>query len=247
MHFEKIGIYQRRIEVFYDCLKRDYTKESVALEAEYFVTDEPVSFADKDKYELKPIEQGESWGVNWQCAWFHLTSQVPVKWAGEKIVARLNIEGEGLIFSAEGMPLQGITNNSVFWANFLNEFFPLYDTAQGGEQIELWLDAGANGYAGMKMSDHPRLDTDIPEGKTVGQVKFLQLCTVDEDVRELSIDVEIALSLMKTYTKENYRYRQILMTLSEAMDIYCGNRVNAAKTREFLKEKLLVQKLIPAL
>jgi len=242
MHLEKIAIYQRRIEVFYDCLKRDYIKESVDLKAEYFVTEEPISFADKDKYEFKPIAKGAVWGTNWQCAWFHLSGQIPEKWAGETINAHLNLGGEALVFSEKGIPLQGITNNSVFLADFINEHFPLCSSAKGGEQIELWLDAGANGYAGMQMSGHPRLDDDIPEGKTVGQLHFLELCTVDEDVWELGIDIEVALSLLATYTKENYRYRQILMTLSEAMDIYCGNRVNASKTREYLKEKLFSAK-----
>jgi len=242
MHLEKIGIYQRRVEVFHDCLKRDYIKESIDLNAEYFVTDEPVAFADKNQYKFEPITQGADWGTNWQCAWFHLTGQVPAKWTGETIIANLNIGGEALAFSAEGIPLQGITNNSVFWADFLNEYLPLYDSMQGGEQVELWLDAGANGYAGMKMSGHPRLDSPAPEGKTVGQVNFLQLCTVDEDIWELGIDIEVALSLLATYKKEDYRYRQILMILCEAIDIYCGNRINAAKVRKFLKEKLFSAK-----
>ncbi|MCF6176952.1 MAG: glycosyl hydrolase-related protein [Victivallaceae bacterium] len=242
MHLEKIGIYQRRVEVFYDCLKRDYIKESIDLKADHFVSEEPVSFADKDRYEFKAIEKGAVWGTNWQCAWFHLNGQVPVEWAGEKIIARLNIGGEALIFSHEGIPLQGVTNNSVFDADFINEYFPLYDTAQGGEQVELWLDAGANGYAGLQMSGHPRLDADTPEGKTTGQVNFLKLCTVDEEVWQLGLDLQVALSLLLTYTKENYRYRQILMTLCDAVDIYCGDRANASKTREFLKEKLFSSK-----
>jgi len=146
MHLEKIGIYQRRVEVFYDCLKRDYTKENIDLKAEYFVTEEPVSFADKDKYEFKTIEKGTIWGSNWQCAWFHLTGQVPAQWASEKVITRLHVGGEALIFSTEGIPLQGITNNSIFDVDFLNEYFPLYESAQGGEQVELWLDAGAYGY-----------------------------------------------------------------------------------------------------
>ncbi len=238
MHLEKIAIYQRRIEVFYDCLKRDYIKESSDLQAEYFMTEEPVSFADKDKYEFKPVKKGDVWGNNWQCAWFHLTGKVPADWTGEKIIAHLSIGGEALAFTHDGMPLQGITNNSIFLADFVNDCLPLYDSAKGGEKVELWLDAGANGYAGMEMSNHPRLDTDKPEGQTIAKANYLELCTVDEIVRELSIDVEIGLNLLKTYTKENYRYRQILMTLSEAMDIYCGNRDNASKTRDFLKEKL---------
>ena len=242
MHLEKIAIYQKRIKVFYDCLKRDYIKERIDLKAEYFVTEEPVSFADKDNYEFKPIKQGAVWGTQWQCAWFHLTGRVPAEWAGENVIANLDTGGEALAFSPEGVPLQGITDNSIFWTSFVNEYLPLYDSAQGGEKVELWLDAGANGYAGMKMSGHPRLDTDEPAGKTLASVRTLQLCTADEDVWQLGIDIEVALSLLSTYKKEDYRYRQILMTLSQAMDIYCGNRANAPETRKFLKKKFFSTK-----
>ena len=242
MHLEKIGIYQRRVEVFFDCLKRDYIKERINFKAEYFVTEEPVSFADKDKYDLEPIEQGAVWGRQWQCAWFHLTGRVPAEWAGETIVANLNVGGEGLAFSVDGMPLRGLTNGSIFLADYVNEFLPLYDSAQGGEDVELWLDAGANDYFGMRMSNHPRLDTEETTGKTTAHAEILQLCTADEDVWQLGLDIEVALSLLSTYKKEDYRYRQILMTLSRAMDIYCGNRANASKTRAFLKEKFFSSK-----
>ncbi|MDD5698904.1 MAG: glycoside hydrolase family 38 C-terminal domain-containing protein [Victivallaceae bacterium] len=238
MHLERTGIYRKRAEVFCNLLKRDYIKENINLEAECLVTEEPVSFADKNNYAFKPIQTGAVWGKNWQCGWFHLTGRVPEKWAGEKVSARLDVGGEGLIFGVNGVPMQGITNSSVFWTAFINEFFPLYESAQGGEAVELWLDAGANGYFGLHLDKHPRPDTEVPAGKTAAQIKCLQLCTVDEAVWELGIDIEVALSLLSCYDKENYRYRQILVILGEAVDKYCGDRANAPAVRQFLREKL---------
>ncbi|MDD5597026.1 MAG: glycoside hydrolase family 38 C-terminal domain-containing protein [Victivallaceae bacterium] len=237
MHLEKTNIYQRRAEVFCDCLKRDYIKAEIDLDAEYFVTEEPVSFREKDRYKFEPAQKGSRWGSDWQCAWFHLTGTIPAEWAGETVAARIDIGGEGLVLSQEGVPLQGVTNNSIFCPAFLREYVPLYDSAPAGKNVELWLDAGACNYFGMEMSNHPRLDAKKPAGKISAHINHLQLCTVNEDIRQLGIDVEIALSLMKTYPKGNYRYRQILMLLCEAVDLYRGNPQNACEVRKFLKEK----------
>ena len=242
MHIEKSGMFRRRIEYFYETLKRDYIKDTFDLKAEIFVSEEPVSFADKDKYEFKNIKKGACWGKDWQCAWFHLRGQIPEEWKGETVIARLNINGEGLVFSADGMPLQGITDQSIFWADFVSDTLPLYDSAAGGEGVELWLDAGANNYFGMEMSGHPRMDTPVPAGKTEAVIKSLELCSVDENLRQLEIDIQVALSSLKTYSEDNYRYRQLLSILCDAMDLYCGNPKNALKVREFLKEKLFSSK-----
>ena len=238
MHLEKIGTYQRRVEGFHECLKRDYIKESINLDAEYFVTNEPVPFRDKDRYQLKPVTKGTVWGRNWQCAWFHLSGIIPNSWKGEQVIANINIGGEALIFSSNGTPLRGITNKSIFAIDFVNEYFPLYNSATGGENVELWLDAGANGYTGLNMNRHPQLNTEYPDGSTTAVIKKIEICTVEEEIYQLDIDIQVALSQLKTYTKRNYRYRQILMLLCKAMDIYCGNRENAGATREFLKNEL---------
>ncbi|MFA7231057.1 MAG: glycoside hydrolase family 38 C-terminal domain-containing protein [Victivallaceae bacterium] len=237
MHLEKLKHYQTRAEVFFKLLQRDFIKESANFEAEHFVTDEPVAFAEINKYTFKPVTTGEIWGKNWQCAWFRLKAQVPGEWAGGKVVARLNIGGEGLIFSADGEPLQGITDSSIFWANFIRDLFPLYDRATGGEKVELLVDSAANNYFGQYLDNHPRLDTDQPYGYSTGKVAYMQLCVLDEEMWQLMLDVEVALSLLKTYKKEDYRYRQILMLINEAADILKGERTNAGAARDFLKKR----------
>jgi alpha-mannosidase len=70
----------------------------------------------------------------------------------------------------------------------------------------------------------------------------MELCTIDEEVWQLMLDIQIALSLLKTYKEENYRYRQILMLINDAADIFKGSRTNASAARAFLKEKFFSAK-----
>lgn len=242
MHLEKLKIYQGRVSSFYSCLLRDYVKDTVELNAEYCVSEEPLSFEEKDKCKFKAIRQGDIWGRDWQCAWFHLTGTIPDEWNGENVCARINLGGEGLLFSATGMPLRSITNHSVFQPDYVNEYFPLYDSAKGGHNVELWVDAGANGYFGVELNNHPRLDTAAKEGRGLARANALQLCLTDEELRQLSIDWEIAMSLLKVYPQNHYRYRQIISVLVEAINLYKGKTDNAHIVRCLLKEKLFSAK-----
>jgi alpha-mannosidase len=237
MHLEKIKHYQTRANVFLKSLLRDFIKKTVKLEAEHFVTDEPVKFDDITQYEFKSIKTGEAWGNNWQCAWFRLKGQVPAGWTGEQVVARINLGGEGLVFSPDGVPIQGLTDGSIFHECFRRDILPLYDPASGGEKIDLLVDAAANNYVGQLLDDHPRLDTDQPYGCATGIVAYMELCTIDEAVWQLMLDIEVALSLLKTYPEDSYRYRQILMIVNGAADIFMGDRANAPAARTFLQEK----------
>jgi alpha-mannosidase len=242
MHREKMKHYSVRARVFFDLLQRDFIKQKVNMQAEYFVTDEPVPFSDIPKYQMRSIKAGEHWGDNWQCAWMHVVGKVPTEWREEKVIARLSVGGEGLIFDNDGVPLQGITDGSVFWTSFIRDMFPITDEAAGNEDIELWIDSAANNYIGMPLDNHPRLDTDNPYGRIKGTLAYMELCTIDEDVWQYMLDYEVGLSLLNSYKEEDYRYRQILMMLSDSADIYAGNTNNAATSRAFLKEKLFSTK-----
>ena len=192
MHLEKMNMLQTKVNFFHNCLKRDYVKSAIDLEAEYCLTDEPITFEEKNEHQFKSVKAGDIWGQSWQCAWFHLPGTIPAQWAGQPVCVHINIGGEGLLFSADGVPLRSITDYSVFQANFVNEYFPLCNTANGGEKVDLWVDAGANGYFGMMLIPHPRLDIREKEGNTAASVKSLQLCLTDETLRQLGLDWEIA-------------------------------------------------------
>lgn len=242
MFTEKLNIFQNKVKFFYNCLKRDYVKEAIDLEAEYCLSDEPVTFEEKNACRFKSVKPGDIWGRGWQCAWFHLTGEIPAKWDKKSVCIRINIDGEGLLFSNDGIPLRSITDHSVFQVNFVNEFFQLYNVANGGEKIDLWIDAGANSYFGMMLNQHPRLDTSEKDGIREAMVKSLQLCLTDEPLRQLGLDWEIAMSLLNIYPQSHYRYRQITTVLIEAIDLFKGDSANAPAVRELLKEKLFSAK-----
>ena len=112
---------------------------------------------------------GESWGATWDSAWFHLCGQVPEEWRGKKVVAELDFNGEGLVFSDDGVPLQGITNGSVFDGRQSRCIFNLFDSCNGGEQVELWVEAAANALFGVTRTPGAGPESPIRYGPLPGQ------------------------------------------------------------------------------
>lgn len=229
MHIEKLRVSQQRIKPFYYRLLPSIIKAREALKADCFVTEEPVPFSAIASYAMHPVSVGEVWGRNWQCGWFKVTGQVPPAWAGEKVEARLNLGGEGLVFDASGSPRQGITDCSIWFADYRREFLPLFECAAGGERVELFVDAAANDYIGLT------IDSSKAGGHSVGKVDSLELCVIDEAVRGLALDVAALMALLESFPEEHYRYRQLVRELNQAEDLYRGSSANAGASRDFLR------------
>ena len=242
MHREKYKHYYVRAKTFLGMLERDSFGAKIDFKAEYFMTEEPVPFSDCSKYEMRPLGVGEQWGCDWQCAWLRLQATVPQEWDGKKLIARLHVGGEALIFNTAGLPLQGLTGGSVFKESFVRDTFRVTDNAKGGEKIELMIDSSGCQVIGMTMDRQPRDDAKKPGGSSVGKITYMELCVFDEDVWKLFVEYELGMSLLETYDKEDYRYRQLLMIFNEAADIYRGDPANANAARALLKEKFFSSK-----
>ena len=90
-------------------------REISTLSAEVMVTDEPVKFKDRLNYEYHAIKPGEKWGKLWDCAWFHFTGEADLQYKPEELALLIDLDGEGCVFSPQGVPLRGLTTvKSVF-------------------------------------------------------------------------------------------------------------------------------------
>jgi alpha-mannosidase len=229
MHIEKLKFNRQRIKPFYYRLTPSIIKARVTMQAECFVTDEPVPFSDIANHPMRPVNTGDVWGSNWQCAWFKVMGQVPADWKGETVEARLNLGGEGLVFDTHGVPLQGITDYSFWSPDFLRESLPLFPRAAGNESVVLFIDAAANDYVGLEISPLN------PRGHRAGKAGCMELCAINANVRDLSLDIAALMSLLDSLPEEHYRYRQLVRQLNQVEDLYCGNPSNAEACRDFLR------------
>ena len=231
-------LYMTRIEKFRNRLARMILSDTVALEATYAHSAEPVRFANRQELEYKPITEGETWGKTWDSAWFSLKGTVPQAWSGRKVVAQLDFNGEGLIFDEAGLPLQGITNGSVFEKNFSRDLFPLFESAAGGESVSLWVEAAANGLFGVHKQQDPPLNSPTRHGNYAGTVNAIRLAVLEPELYHLWIDVFVLFELYLALPEASTRAVRLLRGLSETADAFADNPQNAPACRALLQPLL---------
>jgi alpha-mannosidase len=231
-------MYLTRIEKFMTRMADKVLTESVPFQASYFWSKKPVAFADRLKSTFIPIREGEIWGGTWESAWFHLTAKVPKKWKGRKIVAHLDFEGEGLVVMPDGTPLQGITHRSIFDKDFSRTYVHLYERAEGGEAVDLWVEAAGNSLFGVFLDADPDAKDPQRFGSYQGKVTAMRLCTFDEALWHFLLDMQILSGLVKTLPEKCVRRARIIRALTESLNVFASSSGDTQKSREILKEAL---------
>lgn len=231
-------IFTERINKFQERIYNQILIESMPLEATYFISKEQVLFKNRLEGEYVPIQQGEVWGEAWDNAWFHLKGNIPNSWKNKKIVSNLNFTGEGLIFNNSGVPLQGITSNSVFKKEFKREIFPIFEKCKGGEEIELWIEAVAIGYLGINLPYDPKPSDSDRYGEFKATVNKMEYAIFDDELWHLWMDIEVLNGLVKNLHEKSVRRSRIIRNVNKAIDVYEDNQINASKARSILQLEL---------
>ncbi len=190
--------------------KHIYTKVA-DLSAEFALTDEPVPFDERLKLAYKPIKSGEPWGDFFQCAWFKFAGRLPEECKDKPLAAFIDIGAEGCVFDENGAPRLGVTGVlSVmdFFASSKGKH--IYTLPEYKENLEIWLDAGNNGFSGVstgfaKLNSAHIVSVNVPLLKLYYDyfVLFVLMTTVKEDAaRYASIiaGLKAVCKILKKYT-----------------------------------------------
>lgn len=198
-----------------------------ALNAECYLTKEPVSYEKRTSGIRKTIGKDEKWGDLWDCAWFHFTGRVPEEARGKKTVLKIDLSGEALVYDENGVPMQGLTSVTDSFDALLGSpaktTLILSENAAGGEAIDLWADAGCNDLFG-------RFQT--------GTLRRADISVCNEPLRMLWYDMRFLRILLEQLEKNSARYVSVLHALFTASLItdYDQNAVEGA--RKVLKREL---------
>ena len=226
MHKEKIKLLERRIDTFYERLKKQIIIQSVPFKAEFYHTKLPCPFNERLKGKYIPIKEGEKWGDEWDSAWFHLTAQVPENWKNNNVIAHLDFGGEALVFDQAGCPIYGLTNSSVFAENYNKDTYHLFTSCKGGEKIDLYIEAAANALMGIYRSGDPTADNPKIHGHFEAKLNYARLCTVDINVWHFLLDIDVLKSLMYSLPANSVRRAKILKGISSAIEMFESSRDN---------------------
>ncbi|MBI4977908.1 MAG: alpha-mannosidase [Spirochaetes bacterium] len=203
--------------------------------AEYHKSMKHIPLKESISLNRTPIAEGATWGETWESGYFRLTGAVPKEWKGKTVAAHIDLNGETLVYSKEGVPLYGLTNGSVFSGNYSKDVYRIFEPCKGGEQVELFLEAAANGLFGVNRDPNSERSAPTRHGNYKGEVKHIRLCMLDETMWHLYLDLTFLVDLAMQFDEDNVRRSRIVKALYESMNVFADDPVNADKTRAVLK------------
>ena len=180
---------------------------------------EPVSTAEGIAASYSETKAGERWGPPWGTTWFHLTGTVPDEWTGHEVEAvvdlgfaedRPGFSAEALAMRRDGTPVKAL--------NPLSTWLPVAAGAQGGEQVDLYVEAAANPDIHDAGIGSPLGDVLTAGSEPLYEVRRVELAVLQRPVWELVQDVEVLDQLMRELSTDSPRRWQILRALEKAMD-----------------------------
>ena len=252
-------LYRTKVQQFMDRLEQRILADHVVLEGRFARSKDPVPFQQRLDLEYQAISEGAEWGQTWDSAWFQLVGKIPEHWATDEVVAHLDFNGEALVFSPEGIPLQGLTNGSVF-GRITRHNFRLAAPVLKNPQIELWVEAAANSIMGIHRPRDPERgrntieatgnqvastaatlrpgDTISRHGSYRGIVNRMRLARFKRDLYDFWLDMEVLNGLLDSVPDSSTRYARILEGLVKVTNIFKDAEANVGQCREMLQPLL---------
>jgi alpha-mannosidase len=117
-----------------------HTRRVPVQEVSVAETMEHLSLLEAKRLKYVPVAAGRHWGENWGTAWFRLRLRVPAEMRGETVKLLFDLDNSECLIFRDGAPVQGLC-----WSR---KEYVLFDKADGGERVELYLEAGANARLG---------------------------------------------------------------------------------------------------
>lgn len=186
---EKTALHPVHVARLFGIRNKVYTKVA-ELSAKALLSREPIAFASLDGKKFECFKKGDAWGSDFDCAWFSFEGVVPESAKGRKIAARIDIQGEGLVY-IDGRPVVGITQvkDAVDMVQPApgKQTVDLYACAEGGEKVSLLVDCGFNGKRNKKGCK--------------ARLKTAELVSVDDDMRGFYYDYLQLFALLLTFGK----------------------------------------------
>lgn len=243
MRRELTELYEKRVRAFLDRVARGLPiADHAPLEAAFHLSDDPVAWDQRpeDPSAYRGIVEGETWGSAWQSAWFRLRGRVPEAWAGRDVSVQLSLDGEICIFDDTGCPSYGLTDRSVFADDYRKDLYPLFRPCRGGEKVDLWAEAAANGLFGIVRDPNAERFAADRHGSYAPRATHLKLVLFDTELWHFGHDVETLASLYEALPEHAPRRTRILLGVCKALDVFADDRRNAPSAREALRPLLEV-------
>ncbi|MBR5410434.1 MAG: alpha-mannosidase [Clostridia bacterium] len=202
-----------------DALRKKVFRPCGTLKVSVSGSREPVPPEKKESLKYRPILPGGVWAARvYDCAWFHITGDLPADWTEKPYVALINIGGEGLVYANDGTPYEMVTfkMNPVdsLSAERGKNTVRVTDAIVKNGKIDFYMDAGFNGAFSL-----------APFG--AGVLRYARLAERDDGYYAFYYDYLAVLSLYADLPEGEGA--EMLTSLNKAYDTAMAGDVAAAR------------------
>lgn len=213
---------------------------AVPLAVEVCRLDNPIPPVDAPGLAYAPVALGFRWGPKWSTAWFRLRGVLPASHAGLVTALRFDTGVEAQLWSPalrgprNPMPRVGASESLVPLQGFdvNRDTAILLNPAQGGEHLELFVEAACNhpfgvGHFPWDPADSVRRWTDAEPAR----LDRAEVAVFDERLWRLATAYRFALLLLRELPAESPRAGQLIAGLRDATTAIDDTRVATTADR----------------
>ena len=220
MHNDYFKLTLPRAKKFLDSIEIKKFKEVMPLTAKYFKTKDHLKFSQIKDFTLSPISKGETWGQTWDSAWFLMQADLSNVKVTSELLAKIDFNGEAIVFSPDGIHHQGLTNGSVFAHQAGRSVFAIPPHWIKNGKLEFWVEASASSLFGVSRERDPAENCPHPHGSYKGVYNEGSLIVKDSFLSELRRDVSFLSNMLLEIPEDSVRRIRILKAIDDALNLY---------------------------
>ncbi|CCE31010.1 probable alpha-mannosidase [Claviceps purpurea 20.1] len=190
------------------------------------------TFQDATSHEFKETHVGAAFGPSWTTHWFRLHLTVPKELLGEEfLILEWDANNEGLVWTEEGMPLQGLTGGGerIEWN--------IPDSFRDGKEHVIYIEMACNGMFGNTPAGKTSISPPDPN-KYYGLAKA-NIAAVNVAARKLYFDMwelgDAARELPDDSAEQNHALAVAMRVINT---FQVNNPESISRCREIAKEIL---------
>lgn len=189
------------------------------------------TFADATSHPFKPAKVGDSFGPSWSTHWFKVKITVPSELCKkDHLELHWDANNEGLIWSEDGKPLQGLTGGGERIEWILPKAF------RDGKEHTIYIEMACNGMFG----NAPGGDSIQPPDETkYFQLSKADIVAVNMVARQLWIDIWVIGDAAREFPTDSWEQHKALVVANRIIDAFeLGNQASLVEGRKIAQEYL---------
>ncbi|KAL8774723.1 MAG: hypothetical protein Q9209_000662 [Squamulea sp. 1 TL-2023] len=173
------------------------------------------TFEEATSHEFKDTHVGASFGPSWSTHWIKITLKVPQELQKKRhLELHWDADNEGLIWTDDGEPLQGLSGGGerIEWV--------LPDGFRDGKPHTFYIEMACNAMFGNAIGD----TIQPPNPNRYFQLKLADIVAVNLEARALFVDFWIIGDAAREFPENSWEEHQALQICNEIMDTFINGR-----------------------